>query len=255
MTTDDMPAADADTARLRNLILGADRIVFFTGAGASTESGIPDFRGPQGLWKTVKPTDFNDFIGSEEVRRNAWRARFTSRSSIDDAQPNSGHQAVASLIGMGKASQVITQNIDGLYQKAGVPDEQVIELHGNSQYCTCLDCGCRYEMTEVRAMFLPEEVPPVCSDCGGIIKTATISFGQSMPVAAMHAAEQATLAADLFIAMGSSLVVYPAASFPVLAKRNGAGLVIINYEPTDLDELCDIVIHKEIGATLAQVID
>ncbi|MCB1692497.1 MAG: Sir2 family NAD-dependent protein deacetylase [Pseudomonadales bacterium] len=250
-----MNTLDQDLARFRRLIAESERIVAFTGAGISTESGIPDFRGPNGVWKKVQPIDFNDFIRSEDIRRESWRRRFSGDSRMSTAEPNAGHLAVAALHRMGKLTCVITQNVDGLHQKSGVPADQVIELHGNANYATCLECSRRYEMDEVRRMFLPDETVPYCVDCGGIIKTATISFGQAMPVIEMQRAEQAVTDCDLFIVMGSSLVVYPAAAFPRVAKGNGARLAIVNNDPTDLDPLCDIVLHRPIGETMSRVID
>lgn len=250
-----MNTLDQDLARFRRLIAESERIVAFTGAGISTESGIPDFRGANGVWKKVQPIDFNDFIRSEDIRRESWRRRFSGDSRMSTAEPNAGHLAVAALHRMGKLTCVITQNVDGLHQKSGVPADQVIELHGNANYATCLECSRRYEMDEVRRMFLPDETVPYCVDCGGIIKTATISFGQAMPVIEMQRAEQAVTDCDLFIVMGSSLVVYPAAAFPRVAKGNGARLAIVNNDPTDLDPLCDIVLHRPIGETMSRVID
>jgi len=238
----------------RALIRTANRIVVFTGAGISTESGIPDFRGPNGIWKTQTPIDFSDFIASEDVRRESWRRKL-SGDGMARAEPNAGHVAIARLVELGKVSHIITQNVDGLHQKSGVPDNQVIQLHGNAIYASCLDCGRRYELTEVREIFSDNETVPYCSECSGIIKTATISFGQSMPVDEMERAHHATAACDLFIAIGSSLVVYPAAGFPRLAKQQGAGLVILNNQPTDLDPICDLVLPYQIGNTLTAVVD
>ena len=248
---------DPDIIQFRRLIAEANQIVFFTGAGISTESGLPDFRGPNGLWtkKKMTPIDFGDFVRHEDVRRTSWRNKFATDGSWGDAEPNPGHHAIAALVRMGKASHVITQNVDGLHQKSGIPDEQVIELHGNSNYATCLSCHRRYEFKAVKALFLPDETPPHCLDCGGIIKTATISFGQPMPEIAMEQAQDATFACDLFIAIGSTLTVYPAAAFPALAKKNGAKLVILNRDPTDLDSISDLVLHLEIGETLSAAID
>ncbi len=246
---------DTDLLRLRHLIEAANRIVVFTGAGISTESGIPDFRGPQGVWKSNTPIDFRDFVRSPDIRRESWRRRFAGPNVMQKAEPNAGHLVVAALFRMAKLTYVITQNVDGLHQKSGVPDDRVIELHGNASYCTCLQCGRRYELLEVRSMFLPDEQVPYCVDCQGIIKTATISFGQSMPVTEMQRAEAAVMDCDLFIVLGSSLVVYPAAAFPRFAKQNGAKLVIINNEPTDLDPVCDLVLHRPIGVTLSAAID
>jgi len=245
---------DADTAELRRLIEEASRIVVFTGAGISTESGIPDFRSPGGIWTRMRPIDFSEFLASEEARRESWRRRFATDPTMRAAEPNRGHRAVATLVGRGKASAVITQNIDGLHQASGVPANRVIELHGNTTYAHCLDCAQRYALGDIRIEFERTGDAPNCVACGGFVKTATISFGQSMPPAAMIRAEEETLAADLFIAIGSSLVVYPAAGFPEIAARKGARLVILNREPTGLDPLADLVLHREIGATLGEAV-
>jgi len=242
-----MTSAAAD---LRDMIERARRIAVFSGAGISTESGIPDFRSPGGIWSRMAPIDFRDFVRSEEMRREAWRRRFAQDAMMRAAEPNRGHRAVATLVRQGKAQAVITQNIDGLHQASGVPDRQVIELHGNTTYAACLDCGERYEIEAIRAEFEKDETPPVCAKCEGLVKTATISFGQAMPEAAMLRAEAETRAADLFLVLGSSLVVYPAAGFPAMAKRNGAALVIVNREPTPLDEIADRVIQEQIGDVL-----
>lgn len=252
-------------ARLRDMIYSSQRIVVFTGAGISTESGIPDFRGPQGVWNTQTPIDFRDFVASEEMRRESWNRKFSSGpharganalgTKLEQAEPNAGHRAITSLVQAGKVTHIITQNVDGLHQQSGTPDDQVIELHGNASYAKCLSCGQRYELDYIREPFLSRGVIPDCTACGGLIKTATISFGQAMPEEEMQLAEQATLACDLFIAIGSSLVVYPAAGFPRLAKDNGAQLVIINEQETDLDGFCDLVLHEQIGPTLSQVVD
>ncbi len=236
--------------RLRELLDAARHAVVFTGAGISTESGIPDFRSPGGIWTRMAPIDFQDFVRSDEMRREAWRRRFAMEDTFRAAEPNRGHRAVATLVRRGTVSSVITQNIDGLHQASGVPDRQVIELHGNTTYAACLDCGERHELPPIRAAFEKDETPPVCLKCEGLVKTATISFGQSMPVLAMRRAEAETLAADLFIVLGSSLVVYPAAGFPELAKHNGAKLAIVNREETGLDRYAYHVLHEPIGDTL-----
>lgn len=245
---------EADVAELRRMIEEARRVVIFTGAGISTESGIPDFRSPGGIWSKMRPIDFSDFMASDEARRETWRRRFATDETMRRAEPNRGHRAVSTLVDRGKASAVITQNIDGLHQASGVPAERVIELHGNTTYAHCLDCGQRYEIADIRIEFERTGDAPSCDSCGGHVKTATISFGQSMPAAAMVRAEQETLASDLFVAIGSSLVVYPAAGFPELAARNGIRLVILNREPTGLDPYADLVLHKEIGATLGEAV-
>ena len=239
-----------EIADLRRMIAASRRAVVFTGAGISTESGIPDFRSPTGIWTQMKPVYFQDFIASREMRREAWRRKFASDPTLRAAEPNRGHRAVARLVREGKVSAVITQNIDGLHQASGVPDDKVIELHGNSTYAHCLECGERYGLDELRAAFERDGDVPDCAACHGLIKTATISFGQAMPEAAMIRAEAETLAADLCIVLGSSLVVYPAAGFPEMARRNGARLVIVNNEETGLDHLADLVIRRGIGEVM-----
>jgi len=241
------------TERLHELISGARRIVAFTGAGISTESGIPDFRSPGGIWTKYQPIYFDDFMSSEEMRREAWRRKFATDETLQKAEPNAGHRALAKLVEQGRMTAIITQNIDGLHQRSGVPDNRVIELHGNATYATCLDCGQRYELEPIRKAFLGKGTLPVCGKCDGIVKTATISFGQAMPEIPMLRAQEETLACDLFIVLGSSLVVYPAAGFPRIARKNGAGLVIINRDPTDQDDDADLVVHAEIGPTLSRV--
>jgi NAD-dependent deacetylase len=247
-------ARDNGIDELARLIEKARRAVVFTGAGISTESGIPDFRSPGGIWTRMAPIDFADFLASEEARRETWRRRFAMEEVFRAASPNRGHRAVAELVRRGATAAVITQNIDGLHQASGVPAERVVELHGNTTYAHCLDCTRRYELEAIRAAFEREESSPVCDGCSGFVKTATISFGQAMPPAAMRRAETETIAADLFIVAGSSLVVYPAAGFPELAKRYGATLVIVNREPTGLDALADLVLHRSIGETLGAAV-
>ena len=242
-------------AALREMIRSSSNVVVFTGAGISTESGIPDFRGPQGVWKTQTPIDFNDFVASEDVRRESWRRKFRGELKLENAEPNAGHRAITALIEAGKITAIITQNVDGLHQKSGTPDELVIELHGNASYATCLSCSQRVELESIKSAFLGQGTIPYCAACGGIVKTATISFGQAMPAVEMQRAEAASLNCDLFLAIGSSLVVYPAAGFPRLAKENGARLVILNDQETDLDPFADLVLHERIGPTLSQVID
>lgn len=239
---------------LTALIEEASRVVIFTGAGISTESGIPDFRSPGGVWSKMKPIQFQDFVASQEVRRESWRRKFGGGDMMAKAQPNKGHLAVAKLVEIGKVSHVITQNVDNLHQNSGVSDEKVIELHGNATYAKCLDCQGPVDLGELELAFTATGDVPDCEHCGGIIKTATISFGQAMPEAEMIRAEEATFGCDLFIAIGSSLVVYPAAGFPVLAKNHGAKLVILNREATDLDRYADLVINDEIGPVLSRAV-
>lgn len=226
--------------------------VVFTGAGISTESGIPDFRSPNGLWKKFKPIEFSDFLASEEMRTEAWSRKFGMDDSLGKAKPNQGHNAITKLIELGKVKGVITQNIDNLHQDSG--SQPVIELHGNATYAKCLSCQKRYELDTFKTEFLKTKKPPICKNCDGIIKSATISFGQAMPELEMKAAEELTKLCDLFIAIGSSLQVYPAAGFPIMAKRIGAALIILNREPTPLDDIADLVIHDEIGKTLSKAV-
>ncbi len=238
---------------LGRLIEEARRVVIFTGAGMSTESGIPDFRSPGGVWSRMKPIYFQDFVASEERRREAWSRAFSGAAGWVGARPNSGHFAVARLVLSGKASVVITQNVDNLHQESGVPDDRIIELHGNASYAKCLTCGLRHELADVKAPFLEHGVVPGCRECGGLVKTATISFGQPMPEAAMARAEAAARDCDLFLVLGSSLVVFPAAGFPMMAKAEGARLAIVNREPTDQDRFADLVLNAEIGPVLTAI--
>jgi NAD-dependent deacetylase len=240
-------------ATLARWIGEARRIVGFTGAGVSTESGVPDFRSPQSPWLTHPPMPYQEFVASPSNRREAWRRKFIMDDLYKGARPSAGHHFLAGLVSTGRMPAVITQNIDGLHQASGIPPGKVIELHGNGTYALCLDCGKRHELAYVRGVFEQSGDPPACTACGGIVKSGTISFGQAMPAEPMQRARDASEACDLFIAMGSSLVVYPAAGFPILAKRRGARLVIINRERTDLDTLADLVIHGEIGATVRRV--
>jgi NAD-dependent deacetylase len=245
-----MQANADDVTRLRELIDGARRVVVFTGAGISTESGIPDFRSPGGVWTKFQPIMYQDFVASADARHEAWRRKFDDAYGFEGAEPNRGHRAVARLVRESKVSAVITQNTDGLHQKAGVPDDRVIELHGSNLYARCLVCGARHELDPIRTAFLAGDPVPDCTFCGGLLKTATISFGQQMPDEPMRRAQEETMACDLFIAAGSSLQVYPAAAFPETAARMGASLVILNRDPTGLDSLADLVLHAEIGPTL-----
>jgi NAD-dependent deacetylase len=235
------------------MVQRAQRAVVFTGAGISTESGIPDFRSPGGFWTRYKPIAFSDFLASEETRLEAWRRFLMIHQTIGEAQPGPGHLAVAGLVERGHVSHVITQNIDGLHAQAGVARDRIIEIHGNGTYAKCLSCGLRHEISWVSEVIAREERPPSCTGCGGIVKSATISFGQAMPEQEMADARAATLNADLFIAVGSSLQVFPAAGFPVMAKQNRTPLVIMNREETGLDGLADLVIHAEIGAVMTAV--
>lgn len=244
----------ASAADLSRLIADARRIVVFTGAGISTESGIPDFRSPGGVWSRMKPIYFQDFVASEDARREAWDRAFTGRAGWVGRAPNAGHMAVARLVAQGRASAVITQNVDNLHQASGVPADKVIELHGNASYATCLECGERHELDDLKALYEATGDLPACRACGGLVKTATISFGQAMPAEPMARAEAETLACDLFLVLGSSLVVYPAAGFPIIAKKNGAVLAIVNREETELDGIADLALRGEIGPAMTAAV-
>lgn len=244
-----------EAAELMRLVRSSRAAVGFTGAGISTESGVPDFRSPNSPWMRNKPIPYDAFVRSAEARREAWRRKFTMDDLYRGARPGRGHLALASLVRSGKMPAIITQNIDGLHQASGVPDGNLIEIHGNGTYAACLSCGRRHELDWVRPQFEASGEPPNCEVCGGLVKSATISFGQAMPSEAMQRAQDAALGCDLFLAIGSSLVVYPAAALPLIAKRNGAKLVIINREPTELDEVADLVVRREIGEVLEPFIE
>ncbi len=249
-----MILSDSELRELKSLIDGAKRAVIFTGAGISTESGIPDFRSPNGIWSKMSPIYFDEFMRSEEARRESWRRKIVMDKDFMAAEPNRGHRAVEKLVRAGKVSSVITQNIDGLHETSGIPPDRIIELHGNGTYAKCMTCETRFELAPIKETFERDGTLPICTWCGGIIKTATISFGQQMPDEPMIRAREETLACDLFLAIGSSLVVYPAASFVPMAKQNGAKLVIINRDPTELDDIADLVLNREIGPTLGEVV-
>jgi NAD-dependent deacetylase len=202
----------------------------------------------------MKPIYFQEFVSDPAKRREAWDRAFSGRAGWTGREPNAGHFAVARLVAGGKAGAVITQNVDNLHQDSGVPAERIIELHGNASYARCLECGERHELAELRDSFLKAGEIPYCRACGGLVKTATISFGQAMPEAEMRRAEAETLDCDLFLVLGSSLVVYPAAGFPLLAKQNGAALAIVNREPTELDRYADLALHDEIGPALSEAV-
>jgi NAD-dependent deacetylase len=244
----------AAAQQLGRLLASAERIVVFTGAGISTESGIPDFRSPQGLWSQAKPIQFQEFVSSEALRREAWRRKFIIDEDMRRARPNRGHRAVRHLVDTGRCPLVITQNIDGLHQQSGIDEACIVELHGNGTYARCLDCGLRHELGPIEVAFKRHGALPVCDTCGGLVKAATISFGQAMPEAAVQRADEAARTCDLCLVLGSSLVVYPAAAIPQRARRSGAQLIILNREATPQDDDADLVIRAEIGETLGVVL-
>jgi NAD-dependent deacetylase len=242
-----------EEARATIVRCGPRRMVGFTGAGISTESGIPDFRSPNGVWAKYRTVYFDEFMSSREGRVEYWRQKVENWPFIRDAQPNAGHLAFVELFRQGKLRALITQNIDRLHQRAGLPAETVIELHGNTVDVVCLSCGDLTGSDEAVARVQGGDAAPECRLCGGYLKPATISFGQAMPEREMRLAAAAAADCDVFLAVGSSLVVHPAAGFPALAKRAGAALIIINRTPTPLDDLADLVLRDEIGTALPQL--
>jgi len=247
-----MSVADADLREVAAWIGSAERIVVLTGAGISTESGIPDFRGPQGVWTknpgAEKMATLSHYVSDPEVRRRAWRNRLESPAW--QAKPNAGHLALVALERGGRLHTLITQNVDGLHQKAGSSPERVVEIHGTIHEVTCLDCGERAPMERALARVRAGEEDPPCRSCGGILKSATISFGQNLVAEDLARAERAAKSCDLLLAVGSTLSVFPIAGVVPVAKRAGARVVILNAEPTEMDELADAVIRGAIGQIL-----
>jgi len=239
-------------ARIAQFLSESSRAIAFTGAGISTESGIADFRSPGGIWSKYQPVLFRDFLQSEDARRQYWKMKKEGYHELKQAKPNDGHRALARLEAAGKIIAVITQNIDGLHQDAG--SRRVLELHGTSRYCLCLECNARFDPEEIQISMEAGVEIPLCKHCGGLLKSATISFGQSLPADTLAEAFDLSMSTDLVLALGSSLVVEPAASIPLQAKNNGARLVIINRTETPLDGLADVVVHQAIGATLSEVV-
>ena len=225
----------------------SSEIVVFSGAGISTESGIPDFRSPGGLWTRYRPVTFQEYLSSEAARIETWQRRLENYDAYKNAKPNIGHYFIQSLDQKGKLIGLITQNVDGLHGEAGLTDKKIVELHGTNRKVICLKCDKSFDPDEVIKRLVGDFSSPKCAACGGILKSATISFGQAMPELAMRQAQEWTERAVIFMVMGSSLQVQPAASFPVIAKRNGALLAIINREATPLDDYADFVHHGAIG--------
>jgi NAD-dependent deacetylase len=239
-------------AKIARLLSESNRAIAFTGAGISTESGIADFRSPGGVWSRYQPVLFQDFLESEDARRQYWKMKKEGYHELKMAKPNDGHLSLARLEAAGKIIAVITQNIDGLHQDAG--SRRVLELHGTSRYCICLKCDARFDPDEIQKSLEAGIEIPLCKHCGGLVKSATISFGQSLPADILTEAFGLSMNTDFIFALGSSLVVEPAASIPLQAKNNGARLVIINNTQTPLDGIADVVVHQPIGATLSQVV-
>lgn len=244
--TDDS-ACQEIAARLRSAL----RAVVFTGAGVSTESGIPDFRSPGGVWAKYRPVYFDEFLADPAARHEYWRQKSEAHREFAASRPNVGHEVLARWETAGKVRGVITQNIDGLHQIAG--SRAVLELHGTAREASCLDCGERYPIDPLVAEFLRLDVPPSCGKCSGRLKHATISFGQALPEATLLEAAQWCQQADVMLAIGSSLVVPPAAELPALAKRSGAYLAILNRDPTPLDSAADAIVRRPIGQALSAI--
>jgi len=245
----DLPADDLRS--FDRMLQQAGRVVAFTGAGLSTEAGIPDFRSPGGRWTRMAPISFQDFLGDAEARRETWRRRFAMDEELRQARPTRGHLAIASWIRAGISPAVITQNIDNLHQASGIPAAAVVEVHGNTTYAACLDCRERHEIDALRGPFEASGEAPLCTACGGFVKSATIAFGQPMPREAMARAVELARSCDLFVVVGSSLVVYPAAGLPRIARDHGARVVIVNREATPCDDDADLLLRGEIGNILA----
>ncbi len=242
--------------RAAALIGGARKVVAFTGAGVSTESGIPDFRSPGGIWEKYQPVYYDDFLSSEEARREYWLRSRAIYPVLRDAVPNPTHLALAELEKMGKLDCIITQNIDRLHHKAGNSAENVIEIHGTVAYAACQECGKIYDRNELQKRLEEKEEPavPLCTSCGGPVKDATVSFGQPMPEKEMAEAGRRAQRCDVMLTLGSSLVVYPAAYLPQQAQQAGARMIIVNREPTPLDPIADVVIHAKTGTAMERIV-
>jgi NAD-dependent deacetylase len=250
------PTGDHDpaVAALIEVARPARVISAFTGAGISTESGIPDYRGPGGVWERNAPPTLSDFRENPDTRRQYWAERRERYPALRDTQPNAGHLALARLQSAGRLSYIITQNIDGLHQKAGSDPERTIELHGTAHWVRCLDCGASWPADQIQARLGLEPLPS-CEICSGMIRAATVLFGQALPEDALRRAFAVARSTDLMLVVGSSLVVQPAARLPEIAVANGAQLAIINNEPTPLDSLADLVVRSSAGAVLRALID
>jgi NAD-dependent deacetylase len=247
---------DALAGEAAVLIKAARKLVVFTGAGVSTESGIPDFRSPGGIWSRFDPDDFTyqKFTTDPEARRKQWRMLGEGHLTTD-AQPNLAHYAIAELDEMGKLDCVITQNVDNLHHKAGVPADKIFELHGNVQWAVCLSCGKRYPFEEIKARIDGGEEIPDCGECGGMLKPDAVLFGEALPEAVLREASRRSSDCDLFIVVGSTLVVYPAAYMPVCALRGGAKLIIVNLSETPMDAQAAVLIRAGAGEAMTRIVE
>jgi NAD-dependent deacetylase len=247
---------EAQVGVVRGWVDEAERVVVLTGAGISTDSGIPDFRGPNGVWtknpQAEKTATLSHYLGDPEVRRQSWRSRLSSPAWT--AEPNAGHRALVALEERGKLDMLLTQNVDGLHQQAGTDPRLVVELHGTMREVTCMSCGERAPMERALDRVRAGEEDPPCRTCGGILKSATISFGQALVTEDLWRAEQAAQRCDLMLAIGSSLTVFPAADVVPVAKANGARVVIVNAEPTPFDPIADAVLRGSISEVLPVIL-
>jgi len=247
---------DTLAQKAAELIIAAKKLVVFTGAGISTESGIPDFRSPGGIWSRFDPEDFTyqKFTTDVEARRKQWRMLGEGHLTTE-AQPNLAHYAIAELDRLGKLDCVITQNVDNLHHKAGVPAEKIFELHGNVQWAVCLSCGRRYPFEQIKARLEGGEEIPECEACQGMLKPDAVLFGEALPQDVLEEASQRSSDCDLFIVVGSTLVVYPAAYMPVYAVRGGAKLIIVNLSDTPMDAQAAVLIRAKAGEAMSQIVD
>ena len=251
-----MEELDALADRVADLIVNAKRVVVFTGAGVSTESGIPDFRSPGGIWSKYDPEDFTyqNFLSYPEAKKKLWRM-LREGGLTGEAEPNPAHHAIAELDRLGKLDCVITQNVDNLHQKAGVPDSKVFELHGNMQRALCLSCGREYPFAQVKARVDAGEEIPDCEACHGMLKPDFVFFGEMLPAKVLQEATSRSHNCDLFIVIGSTLIVYPAADMPVYAVKKGAKLVIINLSSTPMDCQATVSIKAKAGETMTRIVE
>ena len=252
---DDLESLAADLAPVADAVRSSRKMVVFTGAGISTESGIPDYRGPNGVWKTNRIPTVENVRTDKAGREERWEQQRRRYPEMEAREPNAGHQAIAQLERSGRVSAIVTQNIDGLHQKAGSNPEHVLELHGSSHWARCMTCGRRFPMADIVARVAAGEQDPRCEVCGGVLRSSTILFGEALPEQTLRQAVEASSAADMMLVVGSSLAVKPAAQLPVLARRNGAGLVIVNREPTPLDDIAHAVVRGEAGPVLSTLTD
>jgi NAD-dependent deacetylase len=253
MAMESTRAAVHAPADLIELVIAARRVVAFTGAGISTESGIPDYRGPGGVWERQAPPTIGDFVENPETRRAYWEGRRTRYPDMLAAHPNAGHRAMVTLERAGKLTAIITQNIDGLHQAAGSSPDKVIELHGSAHRVRCLDCGTEWPASVIQTRLATIEGEPRCEICGGPLRAATTLFGEALPREALNRAIAAAQQCDLMLVIGSSLIVNPAARLPVIAKRSGAHVAIINRTATPLDSLADVHLIGEAGPILNEI--